>query len=468
MLGLAALAVFLGALAALALPLLRRPRGIEAGVLGAEPGGTAGADEAAAALLDEREAAVTALRELEFDYATGKLAEADYESLRSGYEHRALLLLKATDIAATSSATAPPAPYRNGVVAPVRGAPDWNGAGPGAAYGARAARGGGAARRAALAAGTLGLLFVAAVAAIYLVGNRSQSDQRAVATLDGVGPRALAFSAAEAGRVFLASAAGLLTSADAGATWRPVASLDRALRAVTVSPARPGRVYAVGPGAVLASDDGGQTWEARPITLTEAAAQTGGAADTRALAVDPGDAERLWIAVEGSGLFRSDDGGRSWAQTAATAPANVTALAAVVPAGTPAGLAGEAPLLYLASATEGVLATADEGRTWALASGALNGALPTRRVSSLAFDAGSGDSATLPDGRTVRGTLYAATEQGVFRSLDRGQTWARLSLSVPVAAVAAAGAAGPSTLLAADREGAIYRSRDRGVTWDGS
>src|SRR5262249_12377109 len=160
-----------------------------------------------------------------------------------------------------------------------------------------------------------------------------------------------------------------------------------------------------------------------------------------------------WAVLEGAGVFRSDDGGATWVRTSAEAPANATALNVVSdPTAGPL-------LLYLASATEGVLASGDEGRSWAPASGALGGALPTRRVSSLAFDAASGDTATTPDGRTLRGTLYAGTDEGVFRSIDRGQSWARLPLAASVAAVAAGGEPGAGLVLAADREGRVYRSR---------
>jgi hypothetical protein len=542
----AAVAVFAATVAALVAPLLQRPTAPGPALAEGE------ADEAEGALLEERESALAALRELDFDYAVGKLAEEDYHAMRERYERRALALLKATDTLhdtpprpapapaalpangyvvdraacdalAGRGADHPPVAHANGVAgrvpaakqAPRAPATDHASRAPAAPSGPRA-------RTVALSAAAVALVFVVGVAAVYVAGNRDQGAQRALATLEGIGPRALAIPPAEPHRAFLATAAGLWTSADAGASWQQAPGLDRALRAVAVSPARPTRVYAAAPDAVSVSDDGGRTWTTLPLSLPPgegpgAAAPplpqgdatggaTGGAradgatagsqapADLRALAVHPDDADRLWIAVEGAGIYRSDDAARTWARTSRQAPANATALvflpdvsltsssssqasgatrdsaSLVEGGGSPQdrGAGGGAPGgLYLASATEGILASADEGRGWAPASGVLSGALPTRRVSSLVFDAASGDTATTPDGRILRGTLYAGTDQGVFRSIDRGLSWARLSLAASVAAVAAGGASGGSLLLAVDREGHVYRSQNRGVTWDG-
>jgi len=480
----ATVVVFGLVVAALALPLARRRRApLPAGALLADEG----------ELLEEREVALSALRELDLDHAVGKLAEADYHALRERYERRALALLRATDpervaaeggrpgarsavlppprqpaIGATGAASPlarpadgldAPGAHRNGkdhslvapltAPAPARPAPVSDRRG----------------RCTALVAASVAVLFALGVGAVYLVGSRAQGDQRVVATLDGIGPRGLAL--APSGRAFLASAGGLWTSGDDGTAWQPLGALDGALRAVALSGAHPTRVYAVGPGLLARSDDGGRGWVQQPAQLGElfpdaASDATPVPADLRALAADPTVADRLWAVVEGAGLYRSDDGGQSWTLRGSATPANATALVAV---------AGDAPdgppLLFLASATEGVLATTDEGASWSHASGALNGALPTRRVSSLAFDADSGETATTPDGRTLRGTLYAGTDEGLFKSLDRGQSWTRLPLRASIAAVGVAG--GDSrVVLAVDRDGRVYRSQNRGVTWDGS
>ena len=52
------------------------------------------------------ERAVAALREIEFDHATGKLSESDYAELKATYTARAIAAMRADD-AATSAAPAP-------------------------------------------------------------------------------------------------------------------------------------------------------------------------------------------------------------------------------------------------------------------------------------------------------------------------------------------------------------------------
>ena len=43
---------------------------------------------------DPRNSAVDALREIEFDRATGKLSDSDYDSLKASYTHRAVAVMR--------------------------------------------------------------------------------------------------------------------------------------------------------------------------------------------------------------------------------------------------------------------------------------------------------------------------------------------------------------------------------------
>lgn len=137
-----------------------------------------------------------------------------------------------------------------------------------------------------------------------------------------VGPSVIDLAASPDGeRVYAATrredGAGLvLRSRDRGRSFEalPLALSDVALSTLDVAPSRAGRLWAVGqrgtpPRAVLLrSDDDGARFEL-------AASSIAGAESAFLSAVDPRDAERLWVRVPRAGateLLRTDDGGRSW------------------------------------------------------------------------------------------------------------------------------------------------------------
>jgi hypothetical protein len=69
----------------------------------------------------EQASAVEALREIEFDRATGKLSDSDYASLRATYTREALTEMRARDRAAGPAVDAPPGAA---IVTPLSGADD--------------------------------------------------------------------------------------------------------------------------------------------------------------------------------------------------------------------------------------------------------------------------------------------------------------------------------------------------------
>ncbi len=159
---------------------------------------------------------------------------------------------------------------------------------------------------------------------------------------------------------------------------------------------------------------------------------------------------RVAAADESGRLFISDDGGINWRQGGAGAPVGLQALA---PSDADARI-------WAATGVQGVL-VGDGDSGWAGANGFVNGALPTARVFDIHYDPDSGDSTTGAAGNTFFGAVYAATDRGLFRSLDGGLAWAPLPGGFSPRAVFGEG----RRVWAVDDSGSVYRSGDGGRTW---
>jgi photosystem II stability/assembly factor-like uncharacterized protein len=61
--------------------------------------------------------------------------------------------------------------------------------------------------------------------------------------------------------------------------------------------------------------------------------------------------------------------------------------------------------------------------------------------------------------------LYAATEQGIYRSIDTGSTWAQVAAYGYRYAMATS-PADPTIVYAAGRDSLVYKSTDTGATWN--
>lgn len=152
------------------------------------------------------------------------------------------------------------------------------------------------------AAGTVYALPQTAFASLYRRGR----DETSWTVLTIKTAYDVAADPKSAGTVFLATSGSLQRSRDGGATWHDVVKLTLAGHAV-IDPGDPRRVYAATPDELLRSDDGGDSW----TKLQSYPSDTG----TYALAVAPSRGDVLYRVTYERGLpylERSDDRAATW------------------------------------------------------------------------------------------------------------------------------------------------------------
>lgn len=218
---------------------------------------------------------------------------------------------------------------------------------------------------------------------------------------------------------------GLYRSADRGRTWAPAGLPGELFYDLTVDPAHPETVLAATRSGLYKTTNRGIQFQLLWTDLE----------GVQALSFVPGQTGVL-LAGNASGLWKSTDAGTSWLHIGAK-PGRITALA--IDPRTPR-------VLYAGLASGALFKSTDGGLTWRrLRSGQ---GLP---VTSLAID---------PAAPSV---VYAGLGRRLFRSLDRGATWARVGTGLP-GNLGIALAVTRSELLAGTSSG-LFRSTDRALTF---
>ncbi len=136
------------------------------------------------------------------------------------------------------------------------------------------------------------------------------------------------------------------------------------------------------------------------------------------VAVDPHDAARAYCGTWGSGLWRSDDAGRTWEPVGrGIAHAEITAVA-VSPAERGQGFG----VVYAGTEPSAVFRSDDGGETWTELSGLR--ALPSARNWSFPPRPDTHHVRWIEPDPAVTGRVFVAIEAGALvRTLDGGQTW---------------------------------------------
>lgn len=287
-------------------------------------------------------------------------------------------------------------------------------------------------------------------------------------------------------QTLLASAcSGIYRSETGGASWtkfQGIPSTHRRTHVVRQQPGKPSIIYAGTTLGLLKSVNGGVAF--RQMNKLHILSMT----------FDPQRPERLYLATEGAGIWKSDDGGASVEQI------NEGFVSRRV-----MSLTSAESSLYLNvvqdGAAGGVFLSSDGGRDWKLAASAaamrdnhiihLAGCPGTPSVifagneSRLLRSKNGGASwtelggtgramsnfyslACVPAGATGAPAVYAGTGQGLFRSIDLGATWqpAKLTTAAIRHSVQAiyTSPASPRRMAVRTTQ-AVFVSEDAGTTW---
>ena len=242
-----------------------------------------------------------------------------------------------------------------------------------------------------------------------------------------------------------------------------------------VDPNNPTRYYvAVASGGVWKTTNAGVTWT--PLFDNEPSYSIG------AIAVDPKNFLTVWVGTGennsqrsvsyGSGLYKSDDGGRTWRNVGLRNSERIGRIAIDPKDSNIVYVAAQGPL-WGAGGERGLFKTTDGGKTW-------------KNILNISENTGVTDVVIDPnDPNTVYCASYqrrrhmwtlinGGPESAIYKSTDAGATWNKLRAGLPTVELGRIGLAlSPvdsnvlyATVEAADRRGGIFRSSDRGSSWE--
>jgi photosystem II stability/assembly factor-like uncharacterized protein len=274
-------------------------------------------------------------------------------------------------------------------------------------------------------------------------------------------------------------------SADAGATWTVLEAAPhhedgRGLKAVwALAPARgssPDTLFAgIEPAGLFESGDGGQRWHAvAPLNdhpTNDTWQPAGGGLALHSMLVDPFEPDRLYCALSAGGVYRSDDGGRSWS------PKNTGVRADFLPQQYP--VAGHCVhKLRLHPKRRGRLYQQNHCGTYRSDDCAdswveITAGLPSEFGYALALDPHDPDTLFVIPEESSHMRTTSAGRLGVYRSRDAGASWELLATGLPQEHVYVTvlreamdcDALDPCGVYVGTSSGHIFASRDGGESW---
>jgi photosystem II stability/assembly factor-like uncharacterized protein len=244
---------------------------------------------------------------------------------------------------------------------------------------------------------------------------------------------------------------------------------------IAVDPTDRSRYYvAAASGGVWKTTNAGTTWT--PIFDNEGSYSIG------TITLDPKNPLTVWVGSGennsqrsvsyGDGVYRSDDGGKSWKNMGLKSSEHIGRIAIDPRDSNIVFVAAQGPL-WGPGGDRGLFKTSDGGKTW---KNILNISENTG-VTDVAIDPNNPDTmyaASYQRRRHVYTLVNGGPESALHKSTDAGATWNKLRAGLPGVDMGRIGLAiSPvdtnvvyATIEAADRRGGIFRSTDQGGSWE--
>jgi photosystem II stability/assembly factor-like uncharacterized protein len=244
---------------------------------------------------------------------------------------------------------------------------------------------------------------------------------------------------------------------------------------LAVNPKNKSEFYVgVASGGVWKTVNSGTTWN--PVFDGEGSYSIGW------VTLDPNDPSVVWVGTGesnsqrsvgyGNGVYRSDDGGKSWKNMGLKKSEHIGRIA-IDPRDTKVVyVAAEGPL-WGPGGDRGLYRSADGGKTWET----VLTVSENTGVVDVALDPTNPDivyAAAYQRRRHVFTLIDGGPESAIYKSTDAGATWNKLKSGLPSVDTGRIGlAVSPAdanvvyaTIEAADGKGGVFRSLDKGATWE--
>jgi len=244
---------------------------------------------------------------------------------------------------------------------------------------------------------------------------------------------------------------------------------------IAIHPVRRHTWYvAVGSGGIWKTENAGTTWT--PVFDAQASYSIG------CVTLDPSNPETVWAGTGenvsgrhvgfGDGVYKSLNGGKTWTNMGLANSEHIGRIIVDPRDSNVVYVAAEGPL-WSPGGERGLYKTADGGKTWALV---LEISKDTG-IASAEFDPADPDilyAAAYQRRRSVAAFMGGGPESGIHKSEDAGRTWRKLTVGLPKGDAGKIGlAVSPmdprvvyATVEAGPEEKGFYRSADRGESWE--